>query len=45
MRYGYARVSSEEQNLARQRAQLSAAGFDQLIEEIQSGVKAHFADV
>lgn len=40
MRYGYARVSSEEQNLARQRSQLSAAGCDQLVEEVQSGVKA-----
>mgnify|MGYP003113744139 CR=1 FL=1 len=40
MRYGYARVSSEEQSLARQRSQLSAAGCDQFVEEIQSGVKA-----
>ncbi|WP_091743343.1 recombinase family protein [Phenylobacterium immobile] len=40
MRYGYARVSSEEQSLARQRSQLSAAGCDQLVEEVQSGVKA-----
>ena len=39
MRYGYARVSSEEQSLARQRSQLSAAGCDQFVEEVQSGVK------
>jgi DNA invertase Pin-like site-specific DNA recombinase len=40
MRYGYARVSSEEQSLARQRSQLSGVGCDQLVEEVQSGVKA-----
>ena len=40
MRYGYARVSSEEQSLARQRSQLSVVGCDQIIEEVQSGVKA-----
>lgn len=39
MRYGYARVSSEEQSLARQRSQLSAVGCDQIIEEVQTGVK------
>jgi len=40
MRCGYARVSSEEQSLARQRSALGAAECDQIIEEVQSGVKA-----
>lgn len=40
MRYGYARVSTDEQTVARQRAALIAAGCDQIIEEVQSGVKA-----
>ena len=40
MRYGYARVSTEEQSLARQRSALGAADCDQIIEEVQSGVKA-----
>ncbi|GGB43232.1 DNA invertase [Sphingomonas metalli] len=40
MRYGYARVSTEEQNLARQRASLALAGCDQVVEEVESGVKA-----
>lgn len=40
MRYGYARVSTDEQNLARQRAALSLAGCDQVVEEVESGVKA-----
>jgi DNA invertase Pin-like site-specific DNA recombinase len=40
MRYGYARVSTDDQSLARQRSQLSAIGCDQVIEEVQSGVKA-----
>lgn len=40
MRYGYARVSTEEQSLARQRSALGAAECDQIIEEVQSGVKA-----
>ncbi len=40
MRYGYARVSTEEQSLARQRSALDAAGCDQIIEEVQSGGKA-----
>ncbi len=40
MRYGYARVSTDEQNLARQRASLALAGCDQVVEEAESGVKA-----
>lgn len=40
MRYGYARVSTDDQSLARQHAALSLAGCDQVIEEIESGVKA-----
>ena len=34
MRYGYARASSEEQSLARQRSALGAAECDQIIEEV-----------
>ena len=40
MRYGYARVSTDEQNLSRQRASLALAGCDQVVEEVESGVKA-----
>lgn len=40
MRYGYARVSTDEQNLARQRAALALAGCDYVVEEVESGVKA-----
>lgn len=40
MRYGYARVSTDEQNLARQRASLALADCDQVVEEVESGVKA-----
>ena len=40
MRHGYARVSTEEQNLARQRDALLSAGCDRIIEEVESGVKA-----
>jgi len=40
MRYGYARISTDEQNLARQRAALALAGCDQVVEEVESGVKA-----
>ena len=40
MRYGYARVSTEEQNLARQRQALKAASCDEIVEEVESGVKA-----
>jgi DNA invertase Pin-like site-specific DNA recombinase len=40
MRIGYARVSADDQNLDRQRAALASAGCDQLVEEVESGVKA-----
>lgn len=40
MRYGYARVSSEDQNLDRQRVALAREGCGQVIEETGSGVKA-----
>jgi len=40
MRHGYARVSTDEQNLDRQRTALTLVGCDQLVEEIESGVKA-----
>lgn len=40
MRYGYARVSTDEQSFARQNAALLVAGCDQIIEEAESGVKA-----
>jgi DNA invertase Pin-like site-specific DNA recombinase len=40
MRHGYARVSTDDQNLARQRQALTAIGCDQIIEEVESGVKA-----
>jgi DNA invertase Pin-like site-specific DNA recombinase len=40
MRVGYARVSADDQNLDRQRAALASAGCDQLVEEVESGVKA-----
>lgn len=40
MRYGYARVSTDEQNLGRQRQALAAAECDQLVEEVASGVVA-----
>ena len=40
MRYGYARVSTEEQNLDRQRVALAGQGCAQVIEETGSGVKA-----
>lgn len=39
-KHGYARVSTEEQSLARQRQALTAAGVDRLVEEVESGVKA-----
>jgi len=40
MRHGYARVSTDEQSLARQRLALGEAGCDQVTEEVQSGVAA-----
>lgn len=40
MRHGYARVSTDDQSLQRQRVALSAAGCDQVVEEVESGVKA-----
>ena len=40
MRYGYARVSSDDQNLDRQRIALAREACDQVIEEMESGVKA-----
>lgn len=40
MRYGYARVSTDEQSLARQRSALALVGCDQVVEEVESGVKA-----
>lgn len=40
MRYGYARVSTDDQSLARQRHALTEAACDQITEEVQSGVRA-----
>ncbi|WP_159981098.1 MULTISPECIES: recombinase family protein [unclassified Novosphingobium] len=40
MRYGYARVSTDEQSLAPQRVSLVSADCDQIVEEVESGVKA-----
>lgn len=40
MRYGYARVSSDDQNLDRQRLALAREDCAQVIEETMSGVKA-----
>ena len=40
MRYGYARISTEDQNLDRQQVALAHEACDQVIEETQSGVKA-----
>ena len=40
MRVGYARVSTDDQNLDRQRVALAAAGCDNVVEEVESGVKA-----
>ncbi len=40
MRYGYARISTDDQNLERQRVALAAQGCAQVIEETGSGVKA-----
>lgn len=40
MRHGYARVSTDEQSLLQQRMALNAAVCDQVVEEIESGVKA-----
>ncbi len=40
MRYGYARISTEDQNLDRQRIALAHEACSELIEETQSGVKS-----
>lgn len=40
MRYGYARISSDDQHLDRQRHLLEAHGCDRIVEEVESGVKA-----
>ncbi len=40
MRYGYARISSDDQNLDRQRVALARENCGQVIEETESGVKA-----
>lgn len=40
MRYGYARISTDDQNLDRQRAALAREECAQVIEETESGVRA-----
>lgn len=40
MRYGYARISTDDQNLDRQRVALGREACSEVIEETQSGVKA-----
>ena len=40
MRYGYARISSDDQNLDRQRAALGREECGQVVEETESGLKA-----
>lgn len=40
MRYGYARVSTDDQHLDRQRHALEAEGCARIVEEVESGVKA-----
>ena len=40
MRVGYARVSADDQHLDRQRAAVASVDCDQLVEEVESGVKA-----
>ena len=42
MRYGYARVSTDDQNLDRQRIALAREECGEVIEETQSGVKARY---
>lgn len=42
MRYGYARISTEDQNLDRQRIALGHEDCQEVIEETQSGVKARY---
>lgn len=40
MRHGYARVSTDDQHLDRQRHALEAQGCERIVEEVESGVKA-----
>lgn len=40
MRYGYARISTDDQNLDRQRIALGSEACGEVVEETQSGVKA-----
>ncbi|MDX7953718.1 recombinase family protein [Lichenihabitans sp. Uapishka_5] len=42
MRYGYARISTDDQNLDRQRVALGHEACQEVVEETQSGVKARY---
>lgn len=42
MRYGYARISTDDQNLDRQRVALDCEACQEVIEETQSGVKTRY---